>query len=111
LCQKRPFLRQENEMLRLLKNEPKIEISKPAAEMQIRDVGICLWKEEEPNYAAQPPAGCAVCGSTEFEDGSRLKAVLNPRFEGGFRYLMAVWVHPKCFDDCIETSEPEPTAW
>lgn len=98
-------------MLKLLKNEPKVEISKPSAEMQVADVGICLWKEEQPKFAPQPPKECAVCGCTEFEDGKRLLALLNPRFVNGFRYLMLVWVHSECFDNCIETSEPEPIPW
>ena len=98
-------------MLKLLRNEPKVEISKPAADMKIADVGICLWKEEHPKYAPQPPKECAICGSSEFEEGKRLSALINPRFEGGFSYVELVWVHPECFDNCIETSEPEPTPW
>jgi hypothetical protein len=98
-------------MLKLLRNEPQVEISKPAADMRITDVGICLWKEEQPKFAPQPPKQCAVCGSRVFEEDKRLPALLNPRFEGGFRYLTMVFVHPECFDNCIETSEPEPIPW
>lgn len=99
-------------MLKLLKNEPKVDVL-PNADFQLKDVGICLWKPDPSfyTYVPTPPEDCPVCGSNKFEDGKRLSALLNPRFEGGFRYVMAVWIHPECFDDCIETSEPEPRPW
>lgn len=98
-------------MLKLLRNEPKVEISKPAADIRVVDVGICLWKEERPKFAPLPPEQCVVCGSNNFQDGQGLLALLNPRFENGFKYLTMVLVHSDCFDDCIETSEPEPVPW
>jgi len=99
-------------MLKLLKNEPQFNVL-PSPDFQLKDVGICLW-ERDPEihkYVNTPPAECPICGSNKFEPETRLSAMLNPRFEGGFCYLMWVWVHPECFDDCIETSEPEPTPW
>jgi hypothetical protein len=63
-------------MLKFPGNEPKGEISKPAANMQIADAGIYLWKEEHPKYAPQPPKECAVCGSTKFEQGKEHSRLL-----------------------------------
>lgn len=99
-------------MLKLLKNEPKVDVL-PNADFQLKDVGICLW-EPDPSfytYVPTPPEDCPVCGSNKFEDGKRLSALLNPRFEGGFRYVKVLWIPPECFDDCIETSEREPRPW
>ena len=98
-------------MVKLLRNQPRIKVSKPSPEMQITEVAISLWEEERPKFAPEPPSECAVCGSNKFETGKRLLALLNPRFEGGFRFLMLVWVHPECFESCIETTELKPTPW
>lgn len=98
-------------MLRLLKDEPKVEISKLSPEMNIVETGICLWKEEHPKFAPQPPDECAVCGSAKFEATNQLTAILNPRFDNGISFGMFVWVHPDCFDDCVETAEPDIIPW
>lgn len=80
--------------------------------MPVERVGICLWEPDETHkYVNTPPPVCAVCGSEEFAEGERLSAMLNPKFKFGFSYLMRAWVHPACFEDCIETDEPEPIPW
>ena len=103
-------------MYKLLKNLPKVEIQPSKNESApIFRVGIFLW-EPDPSYKyiADPPLECAICGLDNFEKDKRLSALLNPAFginEKAFSYLMRVWVHSKCFDDCIETDEPEPKPW
>lgn len=103
-------------MYKLLKDLPKIEIqiSKDAS-LPVLRVGICLWKPDESyKFLPTPPAQCPICGSSEFEKDKRLSAQLNPKFdygENGLSYVMLVWVHPECFEDCIETDETEPIPW
>ena len=100
-------------MLRLLKDPPKVEVSKPSAELTIIRVGISLWEPDE-SYKDLPipPPECAVCGSSEFEPNERSSALLMPRFDyRDLEYVMRIWVHPKCFESCIETNEPDPVPW
>ncbi|CAN5300459.1 hypothetical protein BH10ACI1_BH10ACI1_24420 [soil metagenome] len=78
----------------------------------LSSVGICLWEPDETHkFVNTPPSECPVCGISEFTESNRLSAMLNPKFEFGFGYLMLVWVHLECFEDCTETNEPEPTPW
>ena len=99
-------------MYKLLKGLPKINISISKEDLPVVRVGICLWEPDETHkFVNTPPPECPVCGSDEFASGKLLSAMLNPKFEVGFSYLMRVWVHPECFEDCIETDEPEPTPW
>ncbi len=98
-------------MLRLLRNEPKVEIAKPSPELQIVRVGISLWEPEPTMFVPERPEECAVCGINDFESEDRHSAFLNPRFNNGFQFLQCVWVHLGCFENCIETEEPDPVPW
>ena len=103
-------------MLKLLKDLPKVEIQiSKNADLPVLRVGICLWEPDSSHkYLTTPPTQCAICGVSEFEEGERLSAMLNPKFdygENGLSYLMRVWIHPECFEDCIETNEPDPIPW
>jgi hypothetical protein len=100
-------------MLRLLKDPPKVEVSKPSPELKIIRVGISLWEPDESYLELPtPPSECAVCGSGEFEADTRCSALLMPRFDyRDLEYVFQVWVHRTCFEACIETNEPDPVPW
>jgi hypothetical protein len=102
-------------VLRLLREMPKLEVSKPDPSLSVVRVGISLWQPDSSyEHLPAPPPQCAVCGSTHFDDGDRLSAQLMPKLdygEKGFEYLMRVWVHGACFESCVETNEPDPVPW
>jgi len=89
-----------------------VDVPDPSkGEWRLASVGICLWEPSPDITVPERPRACPVCGSRRFGPSERLSALLNPRFEGGFRYVFGVWVHPHCFETCIETSEPDPVPW
>lgn len=78
-------------MYKLLKDLPKVNISTTKEDLPVERVGICLWEPDETHkFVNMPPLECAVCGSDEFAEGKRLSAMLNPKFEFGFSYLMRI---------------------
>jgi hypothetical protein len=73
-------------------------------------VGI-LGYQPEPGVALPPsPAECPVCGlPTAAED--RERALLNPEYANGFRFLHAVWVHRECLASCPLVEGPDSVPW
>jgi hypothetical protein len=57
--------------------------------------------------AAPESETCAVCGQ-ETSEPTRLSAMVNARFESGFRCGLGAWVHRSCFETCPEVGEPPP---
>ncbi len=103
------------QMLRLLRAQPKVEVSTINSAGRLERVGISLW---EPDACFQElpkkPPQCPICGVSKFQEGERLSALLMPRIvwnTKGIDYLIHVWVHPLCFEACIETGEPDPIPW
>ena len=103
------------QMLRLLRFQPRVEVSTINSEGRVERVGISLW-EPDASFKELPkkPPQCAICGDIKFNEGERLSALLMPRIVWKTKdidYLIQVWVHPLCFEACIETSEPDPIPW
>ena len=79
--------------------------------MTLDRVGLALWTPSDQIQVPERPGSCPVCGVDQFEPEDRLSALLQPMFSSGFSYVMGVWVHRACFDQCLETSEPDPIPW
>jgi hypothetical protein len=54
---------------------------------------------------------CPICGETTL-NVPRLAAQIHPKFENGSdSILLAVWVHPYCFESCPKTEKSAPIPW
>lgn len=53
------------------------------------------------------PQLCPVCGIDAGKDSRHLSVILALEFAAGEKYEFVFWAHKKCFEECIETDEPD----
>jgi hypothetical protein len=88
-----------------------VELQRLGAEKYSEKFVLRIINTEAHIPFGQPPLACPLCGSDQFEDHERTTALLMPRFESGFDFLMGLWVYASRFLSYEETNELDPVSW
>ena len=88
-------------------------LSKPPKGIRYEVVGhlsratINTTNDYEPfTFVPYRPHYCPVCGDDAGVEG-HLAVILALEFTSGEKLNHVVWSHKKCFDECVETDEPD----
>src|SRR5262245_45030980 len=93
---------------RCLASSPKIDLSEYG---EVASATISLNPPQFSQKVVRVSESCPVCGVTT-AGTARLCASLHPVFDNGLGGLgLGVWVHERCFEECLKSERPAPIPW